>query len=207
MTAVMTVLACLLIAGCAWQGWRAGLLRRVLELAGALASFYFATAEAAGLGALFTGWTRLEGRARLYVGWIVLFLLGLLLTRLVAALAAKALHVGIVGWVDRVGGAVCGLLLGLLLASALLHLAGRMPGGEARRASFAANPVTRAILVAAPALSGTFRDLGGAPERAWHGLRDGARRAAGAVDERLRPDTADSLAVRPAARPVARPGG
>ncbi len=205
MTAVMTVLALLLIAGCAWQGWRAGLLRRVLELAGAVASFYFATAEAAGLGALLTGWTRFEGRARLYVGWIVLFLLGLLLTRLVAALAAKALQFGIVGWVDRLGGAVCGLLIGLLLASALLHLAGRMPGGEARRAGFAANPVTRAILVAAPALSGSFRDLGGAPERAWHGLRDGARRAAGAaaeaVDERLRPDVADSLAAPPAARP------
>jgi len=205
MTTVMTVLALLLIVFSAWQGWRAGLLRRVLELAGALASFYFATAEAAGLGAALTGWTRTEGRARLYLGWIVLFLLGLLLTRLVAALAARALHVGIVGWVDRVGGALCGLLIGVLLASALLHLAGRMPGGEARRAGFAANPVTRAILVAAPALSGAFRDLGGAPERAWHGLRDGARRAAGAaaaaVDEQLHPGAADSVAATPAARP------
>lgn len=205
MTAALTILALVLIALSIWQGWRAGLLRRVLELAGALASFFFATAQAAGLGAALTGWTRLEGRARLYAGWVLLFLIGLVVTRLVAALAARSLHLTLIGWIDRFGGALCGLLIGVLLASALLHLAGRLPGGEARRAALGANPLTRPILAAAPLLSRTFRDPGGVPERAWDGLRSGARRAANAaadaVDERLHPGASDSSAAPPPARP------
>lgn len=208
---VLAVLALVLIALCAWQGWRAGLLRRVLELAGVVASFFFATAQAGGLGAVLVGWTGASGRAALYLGWIALFLLGLLATRLLAALAARMVQLTVVGWVDRLGGLVCGLLIGVLLASVLLNLAARLPGGAERRAAFAAHPVNGLVLRVAGGLSGIFRDVdvGEVPRDAWNGLRSGAEKAAGAAGEaaaraaeRFGPHPGVAEAVRSATTPA-----
>ncbi len=201
MVHVLVVLALVLALALAWQGWRLGLLRRVLEFAGVLFGLYFATAQADGLGAALVRWTGLEGRALLYVGWIALFLIVLLITRLVAALTARAVQVSLVGWIDQGGGALFGLLIGLLMASALLNVAARMSDDPQRRASYERHPVAGPLLGFAGLFIGEFRQMGDAPGRVWDEMRTGARRAATSASraaERVLPDhtgEADSVAA------------
>lgn len=162
------------------QGFRVGLVRRCVEFLGVVASFLFATSQATFLAGLVPRPDGMPSRFALYVVWIVLFVIGLVITRLIALALSKAIQVSIIGWLDRMGGAVFGLLAGALLASIILVGLSRLPGGDAVRSAFAARPITRMVFDAAPTLYRILRDAGGDHDRVWEWIDDGAeRRTAG----------------------------
>ncbi len=142
------------------MGMRIGLIRRVLEFAGVLASFFAASALAPILGGLLQRAFDMSQNAAVAVSWVVVFLAGLLLTRWAAKLIAKIVRVSILGWIDRCGGAVFGLLIGTLFCSVLLLGATQLPGGEKVRDRFTASVPTQMIYEAAPRLYSLFRKMG-----------------------------------------------
>ncbi len=164
---LLIVLVAALILAFTIQGFRVGLLRRLVEFAGAIGSFILATGQGPALAAHLQRWPGIPARPALYTAWIVLFVLGLIATRLIAAAAGRVVQVSFVGWLDRAGGAVCGLLAGVLVASVILVGVSRLPHCSAVRDEFCARPATRLIYRAAPNLYQAFRRLGGDRHRVW----------------------------------------
>jgi uncharacterized membrane protein required for colicin V production len=184
------------------QGFRVGLLRRLVEFAGAIGSFLLATSRGPLLAMQLEKWPGLHGRVALYVAWIVLFVAGLIVTWLLALAASRAIQVTFVGSVDRLGGAACGLLLGTLLASLILLAASRAPGGAAVRETFCAHPATRLVYRAAPSLYDGFRKLGLDRGRIWQEIAGTPERLARPLLRPLTPPSAFPAAATPGTAPA-----
>jgi len=105
-----------------------------------------------------TGWD--EGVALLF-SWVVMIFLGLLASRLLGVLASRIVRLTILGWLDRVGGAVCGAVLGTLVASLILIVATQLPGGASLRETFQRDPVGAFIYGTAPNLARQAKLLAG----------------------------------------------
>ena len=133
-------------------GYRAGLIRRVLEFVGLVAAVLLASlygrliadwlAEYTGLG------ENLAGPA----GWLIIFAVMLLVTRMVANVLSKAMRVSVLGWFDRWSGALLGLAIGAVVCSVLLMVATRIPGENNLADEVQAEPVTRVVHGVAPAI-------------------------------------------------------
>jgi hypothetical protein len=152
----------LLLAVCTAAGWRTGLVRRVLEFAGLVASLLLATRYGGEVAALLVAETGLSPGAAAPVGWALLFVALLAATRLLAWAVAGAVRVSVLGWLDRWGGAALGLLAGVLVGSVLLMLLCRLAGDGELRRRVREEPVTRLVHGAAPAL---YELAGGDRER------------------------------------------
>jgi uncharacterized membrane protein required for colicin V production len=133
-------------------GWKVGLVRRVVEFAGLIVSFLFATHFAAQGADWLSSETDMQARPALVVTWIAVFLAGLFLTRLLAWSMSRTIDFSILGFFDRLGGALLGTLIGAILMSAILVGVSMMPGGESVRASFQSRPLPRLVYNAAPAV-------------------------------------------------------
>ncbi len=173
---VLILLAVVLIGIFTIMGFRVGLVRRIVEFVGLVASFLLATNLAPHWYGLLAGNTALSDKASLYITWAVLFLVGLLLARLVAWGVSKTIRISILGWVDRLGGALFGLLMGTVLASVVVSGVSQVPGGTVVRDAFCERPVSRAIYQAAPWLLETFRRLGGDEQEVWDKVLEEARK-------------------------------
>ncbi len=170
----LTIATLALLLVFAIAGWRAGLIRRVLEFVGMVASVLLASR----FGFLAADWlqdlTGLEDRLARPLGWLLVFIVLLIVTRVLAWLLAKALRVSVLGWVDRWGGALLGVLIGVLVCSVLLMLVCRVTGDDDLAEQVRSDPVTRVVHSAAPALyalvaRGDHEDL----ERLWQRAREG----------------------------------
>jgi len=170
----LTIATLALLLVFAIAGWRAGLIRRVLEFVGMVASVLLASR----FGFLAAAWlqdlTGLEDRLARPLGWLLVFIVLLIVTRVLAWLLAKALRVSVLGWVDRWGGALLGVLIGVLVCSVLLMLVCRVTGDDDLAEQVRSDPVTRVVHSAAPALyalvaRGDHEDL----ERLWQRAREG----------------------------------
>jgi len=170
----LTIATLALLLVFAIAGWRAGLIRRVLEFVGMVASVLLASR----FGFLAADWlqdlTGLEDRLARPLGWLLVFIVLLIGTRVLAWLLAKALRVSVLGWVDRWGGALLGVLIGVLVCSVLLMLVCRVTGDDDLAEQVRSDPVTRVVHSAAPALyalvaRGDHEDL----ERLWQRAREG----------------------------------
>jgi hypothetical protein len=181
----------LAIAGFTVWGLRVGLVRRVLEFLGLIGSFLCASH----LGPQGAPWlaehTHLQQKVALIIAWIAVFLAGLVVTRLIAWAVSKTVRISIIGWLDRLGGAVFGLLTGTLLISAILVGASMIPGGEAIGKAFNARPVPRIIYNAAPGLYVLLQDMGVDPGRVLKQLYEEARDR-GSSSELVRDQSPDS---------------
>lgn len=151
-------------------GIKVGLIRRVIEFTGLIASFLVATNLAPHWHLKLADGTGLEPMVALYATWFIIFLVGLVLTRLLAWSLGKTLRISVIGWLDRLGGAVLGALIGLILASVTLIGISQLPGGEVIRESFNERPAPRFIYRAAPTLVNVFRKLGGDEQEVWDRL-------------------------------------
>jgi uncharacterized membrane protein required for colicin V production len=198
---LLTALVAIILLAFTIQGFRVGLLRRLVEFAGAIGSFLLATSQGPLLASQLERWPGLHGKVALYAAWIVLFVAGLIVTRLLAVVAGRAIQVTLVGWVDRLGGAACGLLLGALLASVILLALSRGPGGVAVRDAFCAHPATRLVYRAAPNLYDGFRKLGLDRGRIWQEIAAAPDRLAVPVAAPTAPAAKPGAAAAPAAKP------
>jgi membrane protein required for colicin V production len=164
---LIVLLALVIIGVFTIMGLKVGLVRRVVEFAGVVASFLVATNLAPRLFEGLARSTGLQEKAALYTTWVVLFLFGLVITRLVAWVVSKTIRISVIGWLDRLGGALLGLLIGTVLVSVVLIALSHLPGGRAVQEAFNQRPATRAIYQAAPWLLATFRRLGGDEQEIW----------------------------------------
>jgi membrane protein required for colicin V production len=152
-------------------GFRIGLVRRLLEFVGVVLSFWLATALAARVSEWLARVTDVQERLALTIGWVVLFIGGLVLTRLVARMLSKAIQISVIGWLDRLGGALFGLLLGMVLASVVLIALARLPGGGSLQEAYLERPVTSIVYRTAPTLYDALQRLGGDRTRLWQEIR------------------------------------
>ncbi|MFH1841808.1 MAG: CvpA family protein [bacterium] len=199
---ILLLLAVAIIAVFTVMGFKVGLVRRVVEFVGLVLSFLLATNLASRWSEPLAGATGLEERIAVYIAWIILFLLGLVATRMAAWFISKTIHISILGWLDRLGGALFGLLTGALLTSVILiALTQLLPDGETLREEFTEHPVARVIYNAAPAVYDTFQKLGGDEENLWEKIREKLDTVSDKAAERLSADsfpaTPSSLEPRP----------
>ncbi len=173
---ILFLLSLAMIALFTLFGVKVGLIRRVVEFAGLVLSFILATNLAPRWHLAVAKQTGLEDMMALYLTWIVLFLVGLVATRFAAWGLSKTLRISIIGWVDRLGGAVLGFLIGTVLASVVLIGVSQLPGGEVVRDSFCERPVPRLVYRAAPLLVQAFRKLGGDEQKVWDKFLEEARK-------------------------------
>lgn len=162
-------------------GWRDGLVKRVLEVAGAVAALLLTARFAGAVQPWVSERTGAGPGPALLITWAVMFVLGLILSRLLAAGLAKLLHLTVLVWVDRLGGALLGLCFGLLLASVLLVAASQVRGGSAVQADCDRSFAGRVIFYTAPNLYLQVRKVsGGRLESAWEKFTTRAAEAAAA---------------------------
>ncbi|MBU0743016.1 CvpA family protein [bacterium] len=170
----LTIATLALLLVFAVAGWRAGLIRRVLEFVGMVASVLLASRYCFLAADWLQDTAGLEDRWARPLGWLLVFAALLLVAKLAAWSLAKALRVSVLGWVDRWGGALLGMLIGVLVCSVLLMLACRITGDDDLAKQVRSDPVTRIVHGAAPTLyafvvRGDHEDL----ERLWQRARDG----------------------------------
>lgn len=166
-----------LLAMCGFFGWRAGVLRRLFELAGVVLAIVLSARFAAAAAPWLGKHTAMTATTALLASYVLVFIAALVVVRLVAGALTKIIRWTPLGWLDRLGGAVCGLLLGALLVSVGLIAISQGPRGEGVRAIYQQHPVGQVIYNAAPALYQTARRLcGGQMDELWrHVVEVGGR--------------------------------
>jgi uncharacterized membrane protein required for colicin V production len=168
-------------------GWRAGVVKRLVELVGVLAAVLVTSRFAAAVAPWLAERTSVDDTTALVMAHVLLFVVALVLIRLLANMVAKFVRWTPLGWLDRVGGAVCGVLLGALVASVGLIAVSQAPGGERVRATYTDHVVGNVIYHAAPVVyQGVHRLLDGRADELWQravevgeGVVSEAREAAG----------------------------
>lgn len=176
---------------CGIFGWRAGVLKRLIELVGMLVAVIVTARFASGMAPWLSERTPLDDTAALVAGYVLMFAAALVVVRLVAKAVAAFVHWTPLGWVDRFGGAVCGALLGALVVSVGLIAVSQAPGGEKVRGAYHEHPVGELIYHTAPTIYQAANELfGGDVDELWKravelgdDVADEARKAADKVTD------------------------
>jgi len=165
----------IVLAAAAFGGWRAGIVKRLLELVGTIVAVVLAARYGTSVGLLIAGATDLPAPVAGAAGWIAIIALGYILSRFLAWVVSRIIGQTILGGIDRAGGAVFGLGVGVLVVSVLLVLASAVPNNDDLRREIQDQPLSRLVHSVAPALwqavNGEDHDL----DRLWDDLRDSAQ--------------------------------
>ena len=127
------------IAVAAFLGLRMGLIKAVLILAGIIVGVVLAGHFSGPLGQRLT-FIPGEGVAKV-VAFAIILIAVLIVAAIIAKLLTWAAKVVMLGWVNRLGGAVFGLLLGALFCGALLAMWVHFVGMEKAIAESAIAPI------------------------------------------------------------------
>jgi len=181
---VLLALAAIIIFGI--LGFKDGVVKRLLEIAGVLVSLILTARFASAVQPWILEKTNMNEGASLLVTWAVLFFVGLVLSRMLANLITKALHLTVLGWLDKWGGAVVGMALGTLVISVILVAATQVPGAGSIQTSYDKTPVGQFIYYAAPEFYQQVRQLsGGKVEEVWDRVLDKAQESGEKVKEEV----------------------
>lgn len=143
------------------MGFRDGVVKRVVEILGVLATLILTARFAAAVNPWMMEQTGVPEGPALLITWAALFFAGLLLSRLLATVISKMVRLTILGWVDKLGGALVGLILGVFVASVVLLAVSHVPGGGSVQAKYQESALGKFIYYAAPSFYQTARKLGG----------------------------------------------
>lgn len=111
-----------------------GLIRQVVELVGVVGSFFMAMIFAGWLAAALQQHLSLAYSPSLVVAFIAIFIAGLIAFHFLAIAIQKLIRMTFLGWVDRLCGAMLGLIIGMLITSMLIAVALELPlSSQARR--------------------------------------------------------------------------
>ena len=102
-------------------GLKRGLLGTLVPLLGIILAVILAGRFYGSISGLLDNWLQSESQAKI-VGFIVIFILVMIVVLVAASLARKFLNLLFLGWVDRIGGVVFGLIIGCLIAGAFLSI-------------------------------------------------------------------------------------
>ncbi len=175
-------------------GLRDGVVKRVVEIIGVIATVILTARFAAAVQPWVMDRTGAAEEPALLITWALLFLAGLILSRLVAVLLSKLIHLTILGWLDRLGGAVLGAAIGVLLSSAVVLLLSQLPGGGDIQRDYQASGFGRFIYGAAPSVYQGARGLWGEQaDRTWSRVMDEARDSAAAAKDKVQDEAKEKL--------------
>lgn len=144
------IIALPIIAIFGFMGFKDGVVKRIIEVVGVVAALLLSARLASHANSWVMAQTGLGEGIALPATWAGLFLLGILLSRLLASLLTGLVNLSVLSWVNRVGGAVVGVFIGLLFASVLLQVISHLPGGDDVKASYQKTAFGRVIYFAAP---------------------------------------------------------
>lgn len=201
----LTMGVALLLLVSAAGGWRSGLVRRVVELAGLVAAVLAAGRWGGSVGALIGSATDLPDRVAAPIGWVAVMIVGIVVARILAWGASRVVRLTMLGWLDRVGGGVLGLATGAIIASVLLTAAAHLPDDGEMKTRIEDEALPRLVSKAAPALwslaVGDDDDL----ERLWDDTRESAGDAARDLGEKVSETASEAASdARDAAEDAAR---
>ena len=112
-----------------------GLLRQAIELIGIVGSFFLAILFAGWLAAILEEHVSLPYSPYLVIAFLALLIGGIIGFHFVAISLQKLVRMTFLGWVDRLCGAMVGLMLAMLVGSSLVGVALELPvSRDARRA-------------------------------------------------------------------------
>lgn len=111
-----------------------GLLRQVIELVGLIGSFFFAIFFSGWMASILQKHLGLPYSPALVVGFITLFIGGMVAAHFAAVSIQKVVSMTFLGWVDRFCGASVGLIVALIVSSLLVSAVLEFPiSASARR--------------------------------------------------------------------------
>ena len=105
----------------AFIGLRRGLVGTVIPMIGIVLGVIIAGRSYHHLSGFLDNWLNSDAQIKI-VGFIIVFVLFMLVAFAVASMLRKFLTILLLGWVDRIGGAAFGLITGGIVAGALLSL-------------------------------------------------------------------------------------
>ncbi len=175
------------------MGFRDGVIKRLVEIAGVIATVILTARFAAVAQPWVMAHTGAQEDSALLITWALLFFAGLILSRMVAVLISKLIRLTILGWLDRLGGAVLGAALGVLLSSAVVLVLSQAPGGQDVAKAYQSESFGQFIYGAAPNLYQGARKLWGqGADDVWSRVMDTARDNAGAAQDKAQEKWDDS---------------
>ncbi len=188
------LIALVVIAFFGILGFKDGVVKRVLEIAGVFVTLVLTARFATTVQPWVADRTGLGEGAALLLTWAALFFAGLLLSRLLAAMISKLVRLTILRWLDRWGGALVGVALGTLVASVLLVAASSVPGGVKIQTAYDRSAVGRFIFYAAPNLYEQARRVVGQDlDAVWDRSLDQAREEADKGKEKAKEKANEAL--------------
>lgn len=136
----------------ALQGFRKGLLREVAGLLGVVVAFILSVRLLSDVSALISYYLGISPQLAVVVSGFVIFFVVLGLFIFLARLLRKILDWALLGWVDRVGGSLFGLLKGTLIVSILALLISLIPLGSELEKAFNDSVLFHPVRAVAPAV-------------------------------------------------------
>jgi uncharacterized membrane protein required for colicin V production len=100
-----------------------GFTRQIIELIGLVVSFLVAAVLSSWVATFLSAHTAVPYAPALVIGFIVVFVAGMVAFHFVAIATQKLVHTSILGWLDRACGGVLGLVAATLIVSILVTFA------------------------------------------------------------------------------------
>jgi Colicin V production protein len=176
-----------------FMGFRDGVVKRLLEVVGIILTLIFTARFATEALPWMKEHTDLPEGAALFITWAGLFLVGFLLSKLLAAFLSKLIRLTLLGWVDKWGGAVVGMIIGTLFCSVILVAASQVPGGDGIQKAYEGNAWGRLLFHAAPNVYRQVAGLsGGRTEEVWSRVLDETREQADKAAENVKESATDA---------------
>lgn len=126
-TTIVNIVLVGIIALGAIAGGIKGFARQMIELVGLLVSFFVAAVLASWFARLLADHTSVPHAPALVMGFLAVFVGGLIAFHFVAISTQRLIHTSLFGWVDRACGAMIGILAAILLASVLTSVVVELP--------------------------------------------------------------------------------
>ena len=155
------ILALVAIAVFGVLGYRDGVIKRIIEIAGVFVALILTARFATSVSPWVMDQTGAAEGPALLMTWAGLFIAGLILSRLLAKVLSKLVRLTILGSLDKIGGAVVGMAFGTLVISVILVALSQVPGAEGIQPAYDRNPAGRFIFYAAPNVYRSVQGLGG----------------------------------------------
>ena len=127
------------------SGGSKGLARQIIELVGLVVSFLVAAVLSSWVASLLAAHTSILHAPALVIGFISVFVSGLVAFHFVAIATQRLIHTSLLGWLDRASGAALGLVFATLAASVLATILFDMPLPDPLRASLDGSTVVNFV--------------------------------------------------------------
>ena len=162
------------------------MIKRIIEIAGVFVALVLTARFATSVSPWVMDQTGAAEGAALLMTWALLFIAGLILSRLLARGLSKLIRLTILGSLDKLGGAVVGMAFGTLVVSVFLVALSQVPGAEGVHQAYDRTPAGRFIFYAAPNVYRGVLGLGGGKiDAAWDRVLDTTRDAADKASEQV----------------------